>query len=164
MAKLAILAALCTHQGVAVETYRLLAAVGAVPLGCASPDGPGTSHVPAMYRSRATCFDAHVANRDDGLSRGTAESARAVGWRKLFWGFCSLHGAAFVEGEQWSSTGRARALFDPASLPFPLHAPHRLPADIPTRSTSPPRTSPSRPPCTRLTQLTRRQPKAPGLM
>ena len=54
MAKLAILAALCTHQGVAVETYRLLAAVGAVPLGCAGPDGPGTSHVPAMYRYRAT--------------------------------------------------------------------------------------------------------------
>ena len=166
MAKLAILAVICAHLGVAVETYRLLVAVnGAMPLGCVGPDGPRTSHVPARYQPHATCFD---ANRDAGLSRGTTESARAVGWRKLFWGFCvlGLRCAAFADDEQWSSTGRARALFDPASgaLPFPLHVPHHLPADIPTRNPSPPRTSPSRPPCTRLAQLTRRQPKVPGLL
>ena len=165
MAKLAILAALCAHQGVAVETYRMLMAVGAMPLGRANPDGPRSSHVPARYQPLATCFD---ANRDAGLSRGTTESARAVGGRKLFWGFCvlGLRCAVFADDEQWSSTGRARALFDPASgaLPFHLHAHHRLPADIPTRNPSPPRTSPSRPPCICLAQLTRRHPKAPGLL
>ena len=124
MAKLGVLAALCIFgtyvQGVVVETYRLLPANGPLLLGSADPAQPRTSRVPAKI---AMCLGAHVANRHAELSGDTAESARAVAWRKLF-RVCSLHCPALVDREQWSSTeGKgARALFDTASgtLPCPL--------------------------------------------
>ena len=135
MAKLGVLAALCISiQGVVVETYRLLPANGPLLLGSADPDQPRTSHVPAKI---ALCLGVHVANRHAGLSGDTAESARAVAWRKLFRG-CSLHRPAFVDREQWSSTdGKgARALFAPASgtLPCPFSPPRRLSLEISTRT------------------------------
>ena len=124
MATLGVLAALCIFdtyvQGVVVETYRLLPANGPLLLGSADPAQPRTSRVPAKI---AMCLGAHVANRHAELSGDTAESARAVAWRKLF-RVCSLHCPALVDREQWSSTeGKgARALFDTASgtLPCPL--------------------------------------------
>ena len=163
MAKLGVLAALCifgTYQGVVVETYRLglLPANGPLLLGSADPAQPRTSHVPAKI---AMCHGAHVANRHAGLSGDTAESARAVAWRKLF-RVCSLHCPAFVDREQWSSTeGKgARALFDTASgtLPYPLNSPTlRNPHPDPARR------APAHPdPLPTLAQFARRQPNAPG--
>ena len=165
MAKLGVLAALCifgTYQGVVVETYRLglLPANGPLLLGSADPAQPRTSHVPAKI---AMCLGAHVANRHAGLSGDTAESARAVAWRKLFRG-CSLHCPAFVDREQWSSTeGKgARALFDTASgtLPCPFNSPTlRNPHPDPARR------APAHPdPLPTLAQFARRQPNAPGLL